>query len=254
MTAAGKVALVTGAARGMGAEFCRRLAVEGANVACVDLLDCAETIASMSGPGQRGAFRCDVSSPEAVAELLDEVTDALGACQILINNAALYPPKPFAQLTYEDWRRVQAVNVDSVFLTSTIFAPAMREAMWGRIINLGSSITLSQTTDLLPYIASKGAIHALTRALANELAAAGITVNALAPSIVATEGIHERATPVGGLSTEQELSLVASLQTIKRRSTPTDVANLMAFLVSDDADFMTGQIVHVSGGLVRSGA
>jgi NAD(P)-dependent dehydrogenase (short-subunit alcohol dehydrogenase family) len=254
MATKGKTAVVTGAARGIGRELCVRLAREGANVVAVDVLDCAETLSAMSGPGDKTSQLCDVSSSDDVTRLKLSVEEGYGRCDILVNNAAIFPVTPFDDLTIEVFRRVMAVNVDAMLLLALAFAPGMKAAGWGRIVNMGSVITMRQNVDRVPYMTSKGAVHALTRALANELGASGITVNALAPSVVPTEGLYSRATATGGMTHDQELELVASAQTIKRLSTGADVANTLAFVVSDDADLITGQILHISGGLARSGA
>jgi NAD(P)-dependent dehydrogenase (short-subunit alcohol dehydrogenase family) len=138
-------------------------------------------------------------------------------------------------------------------LFAQAFVPGMAAAGWGRIVSTGSSVTLHPQTRDLTYITSKGSIHALTRALANELGEMGITVSATAPTVVKSEGFVER-TPAGGPTAEELMNRIMSQQTIKRPCTPTDVANALAFLVSDDADFITGQILHVDGGRSRSGA
>lgn len=166
----------------------------------------------------------------------------------------IYPFWPFDTMRYDDFRRVMTVNVESVFLMSKAFGPGMRDRGWGRIVNMGSAIALSQAREFLAYMTSKGAVHALTRALANELGSGGVTVNAIAPSIIGTEGNHSRAGDVAGMSFEDEQALMISLQTLKRSQEPADVANAVAFLVSEEAGFMTGQIVHVDGGMTRTGA
>lgn len=247
-----KVAIVTGAAHGIGRACALRLVASGMDVVAVDLSDSAETIAAASGPGTCTAVQCDVADPDQVASLKAEVEQRHGRCDVLLNNVGIYPASPFNELSYEVFRHVMAVNVDSMFLLATAFGGGMREAGWGRIVNIGSSITFSHSRDLLPYITSKGAVHALTRALANELSPDGVTVNAIAPSIVATEG--RRGVFIDGRTSEEEHDFVVSLQSIKRKSVPEDIANAFAFLVSDEADFITGHILHVSGGIVRSGA
>jgi len=252
MSIEGQVAVVTGAARGVGRAICRQLSSDGARIAAVDLLDATETVAEL--PNEAMAFRCDVTSPDEVAALVGAVTDALGPCRILVNNVGIYPPTPFFELPFEEWRRVLSVNVDSAFLMSQAFGPAMLDGGAGRIVNIGSAITHAKARDLLAYIASKGAVHALTRALANELSPGGVTVNAVAPSIMATEGVFLRERAIEGLSHEEELALVAGHQTIRRPQTPEDVAATVGFLASESASFITGQILHVDGGSVRSGA
>ena len=128
----------------------------------------------------------------------------------------------------------------------------MLKAGWGRIVTTGSGITLSQIPDLA-YMTSKGSVHALTRALANELAGTPITVNCIAPTVVKTPGFMEHTRPEGP-SPEEVVKMVVGMQTIKRESEPADLGNMLAFLVSDDANFITGQILHVDGGFTRTGA
>jgi NAD(P)-dependent dehydrogenase (short-subunit alcohol dehydrogenase family) len=254
MALEGKTAVVTGAARGIGHAYCRRLAADGANVVAVDIADATESLRDLQGAGEKAALQCDVTRPDEVAAVRDAVTERFGRCDILVNNAAIFLRAGLEQVTLEDWRRVQATNVESVLLFSKAFAPGMRAAGWGRIVNTGSTITASQIADQIAYMTSKGAVHILTRALANELGASGVTVNAIAPSVVPTEGFYARPPGPAGLTNDEEMDLVVGYQTIKRWSEPADPANVLAFLVSDDASFMTGQILHVDGGRVRSGA
>jgi NAD(P)-dependent dehydrogenase (short-subunit alcohol dehydrogenase family) len=250
----GKTAVVTGAARGIGHAFCDRLAAEGAHVVAVDVDDATPSLAALGGAGEKLALRCDVSRVEHVEAVRDAVIARFGRCDILVNNAAVFPTTTLDDVTLEVWRRVQATNVESVLHFAKAFVPGMTAAGWGRVVNVGSSITAGQSTEMVAYMTSKGAIHTLTRALANELGPSGVTVNAIAPTIVPTEGLLARAGGVRGLTNEQVIDGIVSRQTIKRRSVPSDLADALAFLVSDDAGFITGQILHVDGGLVRSGA
>jgi NAD(P)-dependent dehydrogenase (short-subunit alcohol dehydrogenase family) len=248
----GKTAVVTGAARGIGYAYCRRLAADGAHVVAVDIDDPADAVAELAGGGDKLGLVCDISKPSQVDAVAETVLDRYGRCDILVNNAGIFPFTDLDHVTMELWRKVQAVNVEATLLFAQAFAPGMRAAGWGRIVNTGSGITVTQNRDLA-YLTSKGTVHALTRALANELGGSGITVNAIAPGLVATEGFLGRVR-TSGPSADEVFARVTATQTIKRRSVPADLGNALGFLVSDDADFITGQILHVDGGMTRTGA
>jgi NAD(P)-dependent dehydrogenase (short-subunit alcohol dehydrogenase family) len=219
----------------------------------VDVEDTSAMVATLAKGGEHLAITCDVGVPEQIAAAAKQVLARLGRCDIFVNNAAILPITELETMTSELWQRVQAVNVEPLVLFAQAFVPAMAEAGWGRIVSTGSSVTLHPQTRDIAYMTSKGSIHALTRALANELGDLGITVNAIAPTVVKTEGFVAR-TPAGGPSADDMMQRIVSQQTIKRACTPKDIANALAFLVSEDADFITGQILHVDGGRTRSGA
>jgi NAD(P)-dependent dehydrogenase (short-subunit alcohol dehydrogenase family) len=252
MTLAGKTALVTGAERGIGHAYCQQLAADGAHVVAVDINDPAASLQGLPGDGGKLGLVCDVSQPGQIAAVADTVLRRFGRCDILVNNAAIFPAADLGGMTIELWRRVQAVNVEAALLFAQAFAPGMKAAGWGRIVNTGSGNTLLQVRDLA-YLTSKGSVHALTRALANELGQSGITVNAIAPGVVATEGFLGRIR-TNGPTADEVLSRLLALQTINRPSVPADLGHALGFLVSDQADFITGQILHVDGGVTRTGA
>jgi NAD(P)-dependent dehydrogenase (short-subunit alcohol dehydrogenase family) len=162
------------------------------------------------------------------------------------------PVLDLQSITSEAWRKVQATNVEPIVLFAQAFVPDMLKGSWGRIVTTGSGVTLSHIADLA-YMSSKGSVHAVTRALANEMAGTPITVNSIAPTVVKTPGFMEHTRPTG--PTPEEVSkLVVEQQTIKREGEVEDLANMLAFLVSDEASFITGQILHLDGGFTRSGA
>ena len=240
------MAVVTGAANGIGRAIALRLASEGAAVAVVDLADASAVVAEITERGGTGAsFRVDVSDPAQVGALPARVEESLGAADVLVNNAGIYPHAPLAEVTLAGWRRMFAVNVESMFLTTQAFTPAVTASGRGRIVNLTSVSTALVIADSTPYIASKMAVIGLTRGTATELAGSGTTVNAGAPSVVATPGTADVP--------DEAFAAFAQTQAIKRVGQPDDIVGAVAFLVSDDAAFVTGQTLNVDGGLVRSG-
>ena len=242
-----KVAVITGAARGLGQAFAKRLAEDGVHIAVADLEAGEETASLVRAAGREAlAVRCDVSSPESVAGVAREVERAFGRCDILVNNAGIYPSRPFDELTYAEWRRVLSVNLDSMFLMAKAFVPGMKARGWGRVVNLASNTFGTPVPGLVHYIASKGGVIGFTRALASDLGPHGITVNAISPSLTQTPG-----TMVAGHTDPARFAMVASLQAIKRTEVPDDLVGTLSFLTSDDAAFVTGQTLYVDGGWVR---
>jgi NAD(P)-dependent dehydrogenase (short-subunit alcohol dehydrogenase family) len=247
-----KVALVTGAAGGLGQAFARRLAQDGAHVVLVDLKSCDETARMVQEAGRESMpVICDVTSEESVGHLAAEVDRHFGRCDILVNNAGIYPIQPFEQVTFGDWRRVMALNLDAVFLVTKAFAPGMKRRGWGRVINLSSSTFNMVASGYTHYIASKGGVVGFTRALATEMGNHGITVNAISPSLTRTPGTEGRKPRPGRASMDEEFAEIAKLQPIRRVQMPDDLAGVVSFLASDDSAFMTGQTLYVDGGMVR---
>jgi pyridoxal 4-dehydrogenase len=241
---AGQAALVTGAARGLGYAAAARLAEDGASVSLLDRD--AEGLAAASdalGANRQAALShaVDVTDEEAVGAAVSAILDAVGRIDILVNNAGIYPHRPFEELTFAEWRHVLAVNLDSVFVCTHAVYPAMRERRYGRIINVSSSTFFIGYPGLAAYIASKGGIIGFTRALASEAGPHGITVNAVTPGLIATEGV------LGG----EEAGLfdeIVPQQALPRRGEPEDIADCIAYLASPAAGFITGQTVNVDGG------
>jgi NAD(P)-dependent dehydrogenase (short-subunit alcohol dehydrogenase family) len=248
-----KIAVISGAAAGIGQAFAQRLAQDGAHIVVADIGSGAETVKLVEQAGREAlACKCDVSSEESVNALAGEVKKRFGRADILINCAGIYPNQAFDAMTFADWRRVQAINVDSVFLMSKAFVPGMRERHWGRIINMASSTLGSVVTGFVHYMASKAACVGITRALASELGPHNITVNAISPGLTRSPGTLARAPRPGLASMEDEFALAATMQAIKRPETPADLVGTVSFLTSDDAAFITGQTINVDGGRVRS--
>jgi len=248
-----KVAVITGGANGIGQAFARRLAEDGVHVAIADIAPADATVQLVEQAGRDAvACRCDVASPEAVAALAGAVERQFGRCDILVNCAGIFPQKSFDEMTFADWRQVQSINLDGLFLVTSAFAPGMKRRGWGRIVNMASSTLGSVVTGFVHYVASKGAIVGFTRALASELGPHGITVNAISPGLTRTPGTLARSPRPGFAGMDEEFAAVAAMQAIKRGEVPDDLVGTLSYLTSDDAAFITGQTLNVDGGRVRS--
>ncbi len=238
--------IITGAARGLGLAYARRLAEEGASVMLADRDEETPEAREITSSSPKARFvTADIRSPEDARKLADQTLSHFGRIDVLINNAALITDlerRPFEELSAEDWKDVLDVNVIGTFLCTQAVVPSMKESGAGKIINVGSNVVHKGLPQLLHYVASKGAVHALTRALARELGPFGITVNAIAPGYVHHEGTAQN----DGGRNEQ----VISLRALGRAETPDDLLGTIVFLASDDSEIITGQTIVVDGGEV----
>jgi 3-oxoacyl-[acyl-carrier protein] reductase/pyridoxal 4-dehydrogenase len=236
------VAIVTGAGQGIGRAIAEKLSQEGASVVVADInADTAtKTAADIGGL----AHTVDVSSEEQVAGLVGATISTYGKVDILVNDAAIVPFVSWDELDFAEWRRIMSVNLDGVFLTSRAVYPHMKEAGYGRIVNIASNVILAGTPNLAHYVAAKGGVFGFTRALATELGRYGITVNAVAPGLTASEGV------LAGPHADA-FDFVVSLQAIPRRGIPADIAPAVAFLASEEASWVTGTMIVADGGHTR---
>jgi 3-oxoacyl-[acyl-carrier protein] reductase len=244
-----RVAIVTGAARGIGQAYCLALAREGARVVAADILSCAETVVQVQqAGGEMLEVRTDVANAQSAQAMAAQTVQRFGRIDILVNNAAIYGGlklTPFEQIPEAEWDRVMAVNVKGIWLCCKAVIPAMKQQGRGKIINISSDTIWMGVPLFLHYVASKGAVFALTRALARELAGTGITANAITPGYTMTEAAQGIADPE---RVARLRAWVVEQQIIKRVEEPADLAGTVVFLASEDSDFITGQTINVNGG------
>jgi len=242
----GRTILYTGAAGGLGLPTTLRFLAAGARVVAVDNDPRKnERLRAAAPEGDRLVLApLDLSDLSGLEAGLQAVSARVGGFDVVINNAAIYPAKPFEEFTLDEHHRVQRVNVDAAVVAARVALPGMRQRAWGRIINV-ASITLYGGWPLLaPYVASKGALVGLTRAWAREFGPYGVTVNAIAPGAFPTDAEKIHPDPEG------YARFVLEHQAVKRRGTPDDIAAALMFLASDHAGFITGQTLNVDGGWV----
>ena len=244
-----RVAIVTGGSTGIGLAIARRLAEEGAGVVIADIKGAAEAAAILAGSNRQVVpIETDVSSEQSVANLVASTLDRLGRIDILVNNAAVAASlalTPFEKLTVADWRHVLDVNTIGTFLCCRAVAPHMRARKAGRIVNIASGTAFKGAPFLLHYVASKGAVISMTRSLARELGSDNVTVNAVSPGYTLSEG--NLGNP-DFLAAHRQAAIAGRV--LQRDAYPEDLVGAVAFLASDDAAFMSGQILAVDGGSV----
>jgi NAD(P)-dependent dehydrogenase (short-subunit alcohol dehydrogenase family) len=244
----GKIAIVTGAASGIGPSYAQGLAAAGAKVMVADVEPGDATVRAIKDSGGEALSRiCDVSDETAVAALIRDTEKAFGGVHILVNNAAVFARfvyEPLDQISAADWERAFAVNVRGSYLCVKAALPIMRRQGYGKVINIASGTVFKGVPMMLHYVATKGAVIAMTRSMASELGADGVRVNAIAPGLTSTEYLKGRNDIPGVLDN------MAKTRAIARQEDPQDLVGACIFLASPDSDFVTGQTLVVDGGQV----
>jgi len=244
----GKVAIVTGAAQGIGATYAKALANEGAKVVLTDIHDCksvANEITATYQGSETLTLITDVSDEKSTQEMVEKTLKHFGNIDILVNNAAIFGtliPGRFEDIDVAEWDRLMAVNVKGPWLCTKAVSPTMRQNGCGKIINIASGTLYKGTPGLLHYVSSKGAIIAMTRVLSRELGEDGICVNTISPGLTMSENVLNSENWMAGRDTNKET------RALKRYQTPEDLIGALIFLASEESDFMTGQSMVVDGG------
>lgn len=238
----GQVAVVTGGARGIGAEIARRLARGGAKVVCADVLDTSDIVAEINDAGGTAEGReLDVTDSVAAAESITAIHDAHERIDILVNNAGVTRDQLLVRMKQEDWDLVLGINLDGVFKVTQPVAKLMMRARTGRIVNVASVVGLMGNAGQANYAASKAGLIGFTKSLARELGPRNVTVNAVAPGYIQT--------PMTDKLTDDQREALMKTVAIPRLGTPTDVADAVAFLAGPGASYITGVVLNISGGL-----
>ena len=247
MQLAGKVAIVTGGATGIGSAIAKALADRGASLVLADIAKAEHAAARLQARGARAVgVAVDVASETDAAAMADRAISTFGGIDILVNNAGIYAslkPKPFEEIDPAEWRRVMDVNALGVFLCIRAVLPAMKARGAGRIINISSGVAFKGNPYMAHYVASKGAVVSLTRALATELGPHNVLVNSVAPGFTLSEGVLANPELIAGV---KERSLRGRV--LARDMTPADLIGAVAFFAGPDAGFITGQTLVVDGG------
>jgi len=240
----GRVAVVSGAAQGMGKAVADRLGQEGATVIAVDINGAGAAATAKAIGGKSYGVACDIGDEDQVGKLFAEVASKFGKLDVLVNVAAIVPFVKWDELNFKEWRRVLRVNLDGLYLMCRAGSDLMRKNNYGRIVNFSSNSIFAGTPNMAHYVASKGGVLTFTRALATELGGFKITVNSVCPGLTDTEGVQQ--TPH-----KEAFGFVEMLQAIKGKGVPADIVPAVAFLASDEAHWITGQALNVDAGMVR---
>ena len=244
-----KVAIVTGAARGIGAAVAIRLAQDGCDVAVVDLVkeSCEGTVAAVIGAGRRAlAVEADVGDEDSARAAVARVADELGRPTVLVNNAGILRDRMLSTMTVADWNAVMGVHLRGAFLFSRELRAHVKVANWGRIVNLSSTSALGNLGQA-NYSAAKAGLQGFTKTLALELGRFNVTVNAVAPGFIQTEMTRSTAESLG-IAFEQLRERAVSSIPVGRAGEPQDVANAISFFVDERSGFVSGQVLYVAGG------
>ena len=238
-----KCVVITGAAGGIGSAIVRRFLSEGAKVCASDqTADALDKLAQELGsPSELMTVAADISSEENCRDLAAQVEEKWDGVDILVNNAGWFPITPFEEISYTEWRKVCAVNLDGPFLVTRAILPLMKASSAGRIINMSSGSIFAGTPDQCHYVSAKAGVIGFTRSVANALGQYGITVNAITPGLTSTA-------PIKKMMSEDILTKQSEARAIKREETAEDLVGAVIFLASDDAAFITGQTINVDGG------
>jgi 3-oxoacyl-[acyl-carrier protein] reductase len=246
-----RVAIITGGARGIGRAIALKFASEGCAIVIVDLREdeSEETLRQIPDRDSQGLFiRCDVSNSAQVRSMVEQVKTKFGKIDILVNNAAISPPEnSICDITEEEWDKVLAINLKSVFLCCKAVVPHMKEKRFGKIVNVSSLGAISPAPFMADYAAAKSGVIALSQSLALELASFGICVNALLPGVTRTD-LHDAVIPVG-MTKEEHFSRIEKSIPMRKVAKPEQIAGAALFLASDLSSYMTGDRILVSGGL-----
>lgn len=247
--ATGRAAIVTGAARGIGAATAKRLAADGFAVGVIDLDEkqCADTVSAIESDGGKAlAIGADVSDAEQVDAAVSRVAEELGAPLVLVNNAGVLRDNMLFKMSEDDWDTVMSVHLRGSFLMSRAAQKHMTEAKWGRIVNLSSTSALGNRGQA-NYSTAKAGLQGLTKTLSIELGKFGVTVNAIAPGFIATDMTKATAERVG-MSFDDFTKAAISQIPVARAGAPEDIANTVSFFAGEQAGFVSGQVIYVAGG------
>ncbi|HVK39272.1 MAG TPA: SDR family oxidoreductase [Candidatus Kapabacteria bacterium] len=241
-----RVAIVTGAAVGNGQAFCQRLAEDGARIMIADIADASEAMELVrASGGEIDAVRVDATDEQQTQKMVRKTIERYGRVDVLVNNVGLYQEEPFELISYDEWKRMLSVNLDSLFLTSRAVLPAMKEQGFGRIVALSSDTIWLGTPYLVHYVAAKMGVIGFVRSLASEIGRYGITINAVTVGLTATQR------PPGEKLIGSILEHLLPQQAVQRGDEPEDIAEVVAFLASPESSIITGQTINVDGGVAR---